>query len=210
MKILHAALAQVPALGFKAAARSYPAPADIFPRGLEAALVEFIRQKSNNSTRDMLQTTYSYDTLMSSDTACAHPSQLIEEAVTRKLVVIQPYIAHWPEAIAIEMMPSNAPYAVKDLAEFVDDVAFYAERAASILALRRIKQFAGAPSKEIHKGAIIGRPLSSGPHDGTPWFVERGKISGIYLSGITSMIGEYPCVEYPRSYALVKELSHRH
>ncbi|KAI9331948.1 COQ9-domain-containing protein [Obelidium mucronatum] len=61
--------------------------------------------------------------------AAAHPDwaalrvpQKIRAAVLLRLDMLKPLVRHWPDALALMAHPQNAPYALKNLAQLVDEI----------------------------------------------------------------------------------------
>ncbi|KEG10037.1 putative dynein heavy chain [Trypanosoma grayi] len=113
--------------------------ARMFPRGFPIALVEHIVVNSNNVTHRRLEECFNKAATLES---VAKNSELyrtgqykppgvknvVEEAMLTKFNCLMPYVKHWPEAVALEWNPVNVPFAIKNMAEFVDTTCYYAER----------------------------------------------------------------------------------
>jgi len=52
--------------------------------------------------------------------------QIMEQAVQQRLQMIVPYLARWPQAIAIMSLPQNVPNSLATLLTMVDDICYYA------------------------------------------------------------------------------------
>lgn len=80
-------------------------------------LVEFFNTSANYELEDKLAT--EQDSQLSTH-------QFLHSAVTTRLKMLTPYIHHWPQAMAMMALPSNAPTALKNLTRMVDDMWYYA------------------------------------------------------------------------------------
>lgn len=80
-------------------------------------LVEFFNTSANDELEDELAT--QQDLQLSTN-------QFLCNAVTTRLKMLTPYIHHWPQAMAMMALPSNAPTALKNLTRMVDDMWYYA------------------------------------------------------------------------------------
>lgn len=63
-----------------------------------------------------------------SNFSCRKPKsqEFIRDAVEIRLRMILPFIETWPQAMAIQAMPQNAPESLRNLSQLVDDIWFYA------------------------------------------------------------------------------------
>ncbi|SCU69896.1 uncharacterized protein TEOVI_000146500 [Trypanosoma equiperdum] len=202
----------------------------LFPRGFSIAVVEHIVASSNQTAHLRLEECFSKYAILStvaknSDTyqlGCYKPPgvrEVVSEAMDSKFSALLPYCEHWAEAVALECLPSNTPFAAKLALEFIDTTCYYAERmrslgsvveAGNILLQSRISDpFAAEPhSIGVSGGVKKGEkndafwqkfattvPLSSGPHAshgmlGYEWYILRMKVGAILSLGMLSFMGE--------------------
>lgn len=54
------------------------------------------------------------------------PKIVIAYAVETRLRMIEPYLSHWPQALAIMTLPPNVPTSLANLLTLVDDIWYYA------------------------------------------------------------------------------------
>lgn len=54
------------------------------------------------------------------------PILFVNNCIKYRLQQIEPYITKWPQAIAIMSLPPNAPTALAQLLQLIDDICFYA------------------------------------------------------------------------------------
>lgn len=198
----------------------------IFSRGFPIALVEHIVRTTNSQVQRHLEATYSKEAILTSiDSnmdAFVHDRLLLptektvaEDAVLAKVRLLQPLANHWPNAVVLEYLPSNLPYTVINLAEFIDTTAFYMERVTALRELlepaRRMLQSkamashirytdTGAATEDsstaaMLRGFIQGIPLSSGPHAGDgsfnlSWYSKRARLAVLYGAATTSLLGD--------------------
>ena len=200
----------------------------MFERGVPAALVEHYVRGSNNAAKQLLLSKYdARNGLANFDSPADVPceSLVVREALASKLTSLFPVIHVWPHAVRIESHPSNAPYALKSLAEFCDDVVFHTERLRSLRAYleseQAVLQLSRGPNplacriRDLRK-TNVGEafPLSRGPHmaEGTlgiDWYVRRARICSAYLACMTCAVGESngrPVTQAPHCMKLLSDL----
>jgi len=56
----------------------------------------------------------------------AELAAFLSNAIKTRLLMLQPYLNQWPQAIALLSKPSNAPHALSNLMTLVNDVCYYA------------------------------------------------------------------------------------
>ncbi|ORC86273.1 putative dynein heavy chain [Trypanosoma theileri] len=111
----------------------------LFPRGFPIAVVEYIVDNSNKVTHQRLEKCFNKSAIFSSIVENKElyrmgyykppdVKKVVEEAMLTKFNTLLPYVHHWPEAVALEWNPANVPFAIKNVAEFVDTTCYYAER----------------------------------------------------------------------------------
>nr|CCD12790.1 unnamed protein product [Trypanosoma congolense IL3000] len=201
----------------------------LFPRGFPVAVVEHIVEESNKTVYLGLDKSFNKSSILK---AVAKNSKLyesgrykppsagdvVEQAINIKFGALLPYCDHWPEAAALEYMPSNAPFAAKSLVEFVDTTCYYVERVKSlqsviasgnILLQARVSDSFCSPHRsnsiaDVHDGSdeelfwknfAYAVPLSSGPYIGDGflgcgWYALRAKVAAVYGVGVLSFMGE--------------------
>jgi hypothetical protein len=199
--------------------------AHLFNRGFPIALVEYVVKSSNQATQRELELTFSKDAVVRSVVANLDffvrghfklPTErdVAEKALLTKIEFLKPLAAHWPNAVALEHCPSNVPFTVINLAEFVDTTAYYMERVSALCELldpaRRILQSKAMSSHILFDGTndnasaaasafltsfLRGIPLSSGPHAGhssfnPSWYLKRGQLALLYGTVTTSLLGD--------------------
>lgn len=197
----------------------------IFSRGFPIALVEYVVKSTNQAVQRELELSYSKDAILSAIEAnldnyiqgrFALPTEgdVAEKALLTKVELLKPLAAHWPSAVALECCPSNVPYTVINLAEFVDTTSYYMERVTSLGELldpaRRVlqskamashiqfagtKENAGLAASSFLRNFLRGIPLSSGPHAGhssfnPSWYLKRGQLALLYGAATTSLLGD--------------------
>lgn len=52
--------------------------------------------------------------------------KFLSTTIKTRLLMIQPYLNQWPQAIALLSKPSNAPNALSNLMTLVDDICYHA------------------------------------------------------------------------------------
>jgi len=60
------------------------------------------------------------------DYSKAELAAFLSNAIKTRLLMLQPYLNQWPQAIALLSKPSNAPHALSNLMTLVNDVCYYA------------------------------------------------------------------------------------
>lgn len=55
-----------------------------------------------------------------------NPAEFATRAVQLRLQMIEPYIAHWPQALGLMSLPPNVPTSLAQLLTLVDDICYYA------------------------------------------------------------------------------------
>jgi hypothetical protein len=250
--VVKAAAAHVPALGFTLGAvelgvadlcgacddasstmlrNMQHAMGHLFARGAPAALVEHFVLASNAGARGVLMAKYDARQWLATCEAVSDvpPASVVAgDALAAKLACLVPVLHHWPAAVRIEVAPANAPFALKALAEFCDDVVYHCERMNSLRVYLEAEQTvlrftqggaatnATADSIRRLRKESIGEhfPLSRGPHLrdgllGLDWYLKRGQVGAAYLAAVTSAIGECngkPATQIPRSMGLARSI----
>lgn len=197
----------------------------LFNRGFPIALVEYVVKASNQAVQRELESTYSksavvrsieenFDQFIQGRFLLPSERDVAERALLTRVELLRPLAEHWPNAVALEYCPSNVPYTVINLAEFVDTTAYYMERVASLNEVldpaRRILQ-SKAMASHIQVGRtsdnpvlssssfldsfLQGIPLSSGPHAGhsginPSWYFKRAQLALLYGAATTSLLGD--------------------
>ncbi|KAK4872687.1 hypothetical protein RN001_014716 [Aquatica leii] len=90
----------------------------LFPRG-GADLVNHFQKRSNEKLVDSLK----------KRVLVAKPDSgrvIVQEAVKNRLEMIVPYLARWPQAIAIMSLPQNVSTSLATLLTMTDDICYYA------------------------------------------------------------------------------------
>uniref|UniRef100_A0A1B6LGU3 Ubiquinone biosynthesis protein n=1 Tax=Graphocephala atropunctata TaxID=36148 RepID=A0A1B6LGU3_9HEMI len=59
-------------------------------------------------------------------TSVKEPQVFVRDAVETRLRMIVPYLAQWPQALALMTLPPNVPTALANLLTLVDDICYYA------------------------------------------------------------------------------------
>ncbi|RNE95526.1 putative dynein heavy chain [Trypanosoma rangeli] len=204
---------------------------NLFPRGFPIALVEYIVESTNKAVHIRLEERFNKNVIINSiarngeNCRAAQYSppgvkNVVEEAILTKINALVPYVSHWPEAVALEWKPSNAPFAVKNLAEFVDTTCYYAERMENLGAViasgnlllksrlgysthhfpQRSEKKDGEYQQETDEERFWRRfvssiPLSTGPHMGEgllsyEWYMKRTKVATVFSLAMFSFLGE--------------------
>ncbi|XP_026808633.1 ubiquinone biosynthesis protein COQ9, mitochondrial isoform X2 [Rhopalosiphum maidis] len=129
-KILQSSLQYVPQHGWSrdtvaagAEELGYPDTVHGLFRDPGAELALHFYSASNDSLSQMLR-----------DGALACPREeskvelaaFLSNAIKTRLLMLQPYLNQWPQAIALLSKPSNAPHALSNLMTLVNDVCYYA------------------------------------------------------------------------------------
>jgi hypothetical protein len=204
----------------------------MFARGPMAALVEHFVQSSNAAARELLLSKYDARMGLESFESVENvplSSVIAGDALSAKIGILIPVLHHWPAAVRLELMPENAPIALKSLCEFCDDVVYHCERMKSVrgyldaetTVIARLSRSARAPAI-IADGIRNSRkdcvgeyyPLSRGPHladgaFGVDWYLKRAQVGAAYLAAVTSAIGECngkPVQHVPSSLQLARSL----
>jgi len=60
------------------------------------------------------------------DCSKAELNAFLTNAIKTRLLMLEPYLNQWPQAIALLSKPSNAPHALSNLMTLVNDVCYYA------------------------------------------------------------------------------------
>lgn len=203
----------------------------MFQRGFPSALVEHVVKRSNLHAQHLLEAKYNKKTIISAIAAneenfslgrLALPSgkNVAEDALLAKVAFLQPFAGQWPDAVAIEWQPSNAPYTIIGLTEFVDTTAYYMERVDNLGKLlepaRRIMNArimasyipsdsdpdASVEEARTHSASadflysfVRGVPLASGPHLGgsafkLDWYTRRAALGVLYGLTVASLLGD--------------------
>ncbi|ESL06695.1 hypothetical protein TRSC58_05628 [Trypanosoma rangeli SC58] len=205
--------------------------ANLFPRGFPIALVEHIVESTNKAAHMRLEECFNKDVIIdyiarngencqTGQYSTPGVKNVVEEAILTKINALVPYVRHWPEAVALEWKPSNAPFAVKNLAEFVDTTCYYAERMENLGAViasgnlllksrlgysthhvpERSEKNDGKYQQETDEERFWRRfvssiPLSTGPHMGEgllsfEWYIKRTKVATAFSLAMFSFLGE--------------------
>ncbi|RNF16453.1 putative dynein heavy chain [Trypanosoma conorhini] len=221
----------------------------LFPRGFPVALVEYIVGNTNKAVHVRLEECFNKNVILDSvarNSALYRAGQyntpgaknVVEEAMLAKINALAPYISHWPEAVALEWKPTNAPFAVKNLAEFVDTTCYYAERMENLGAViasgnlllqsrlgysvdhipdKRVKGDRGNQSEtdeeRFWRSFSSSIPLSSGPYMGEgllsyEWYMKRTKVATVFSLAMLSFVGEEKG-QYRDTRAMVKCITER-
>ncbi|VVC33058.1 Hypothetical protein CINCED_3A022066 [Cinara cedri] len=88
--------------------------------GAELAL--FFYSSSNDSLSQLLKD----GTLKCSKENNAELVKFLASTIQTRLLMLQPYLNQWPQAIALLSKPSNAPHALSNLMTLVNDICYYA------------------------------------------------------------------------------------
>ncbi|EKF27844.1 hypothetical protein MOQ_008419 [Trypanosoma cruzi marinkellei] len=204
--------------------------AQLFPRGFPIALVEHIVENTNKAAHLRLEERFNKNTILDYVAKNSGLYQIgqyklpgvknvVEEAILTKIEALVPYSEHWPEAVALELKPTNVPFAVKNLTEFVDNICYYAERMENLGAViasgnvllqsrlhyppvHRVVDKKGheghqqeTDEERFWRGFSSSIPLSSGPHLGGGllnygWYVKRTKVLTVFSLAMFSFVGE--------------------
>lgn len=117
--------------------------AGLFERGFPIALVEYIVRASNQASLQHLEQQYGTRAQMER-VKCHHESflsgalpmpsavDIADAALAAKVRAIELYISRWHEAVALELRPSNLPFALINMAEYVDNTCYYMERSEAL------------------------------------------------------------------------------
>ncbi|GET87135.1 hypothetical protein, conserved [Leishmania tarentolae] len=197
----------------------------IFNRGFPIALVEHIVKSTNLRVQQELESVFNKDAIIKSISSNVDafvqnrlllPTEkmIAERAILSKVDLLMPLAGHWPNAVALEYLPSNLPYTVINLAEFVDTTVYYMERAATLGDLlepaRRIlgsKAMASriqhgeidrngtSPTSAFLKNFLADISLSSGPYADSSalnvgWYCKRARFALVYGAVTTSLLGD--------------------
>ncbi|KAG5509440.1 hypothetical protein JKF63_06750 [Porcisia hertigi] len=197
----------------------------IFSRGFPIALVEHIVKSTNAQVQQELESAFNKDSIIQRidsnvdafvQNRLLLPTEqnVVERAILSKVQLLTPLVKHWPSAVALEYLPSNVPYTLLNVAEFVDTTAYYMERVVKLgelleLARRTLQSKAMAshiqhgeassndisPTSAFLKAFLQGVPLSSGPYGGHSaldmgWYFKRAQIALLYGTAITSLLGD--------------------
>lgn len=227
-KVLSEALKWVPKYGFSNDAYqqalkqlNIPHSAKLtWPRGFPIALAEHAIRASTITTHETLESKYSKNALVhlisknreafiANKLVLPKTTDVIEDALYTKVKILSPYSTKWHEAVTLEYLPSNIPYAIISLAEFADVTAYHVERIENLTKLieplRNVliyKSKAQLPESNVSSDIndfilsfLQGLPLSSGPHVGglvgqLEWSLRRAKIGSLYCCAMASLMGD--------------------
>ncbi|KAI5645469.1 COQ9 domain-containing protein [Phthorimaea operculella] len=126
-RILQEALVFVPKSGWSveslsagAEAAGYPGISHgLFPNG-GGDLVHYFNVKSNEKLVELMKS-WPKEDLKDSKV----PVKFIENAITERLLMINPYKSTWPRAMAIQALPNNVPNSLATLLSLVDDICYH-------------------------------------------------------------------------------------
>nr|XP_049706746.1 ubiquinone biosynthesis protein COQ9, mitochondrial isoform X2 [Helicoverpa armigera] len=124
--ILENALQFVPKTGWTveslsagAKAAGYPTITHgIFPNG-GGDLVHYFNVKCNTKLVDEMKT------WPKTDSKDKVPAKFIENAIFKRLLMIDPYKTTWAKAMAVQTMPNNVPNCLATLLSLVDDICYH-------------------------------------------------------------------------------------
>ncbi|XP_027854280.2 ubiquinone biosynthesis protein COQ9, mitochondrial [Aphis gossypii] len=129
-KILQSSLPHVPRHGWSrdtvaagAEELGYPDTVHGLFRDPGAELALYFYSASNDSLSRLLR-----DGTLPSPSAesKAELNAFLTNAIKTRLLMLEPYLNQWPQAIALLSKPSNAPHALSNLMTLVNDVCYYA------------------------------------------------------------------------------------
>ncbi|XP_060865691.1 ubiquinone biosynthesis protein COQ9, mitochondrial isoform X2 [Metopolophium dirhodum] len=128
-KILQSSLQHVPQHGWSrdtvvagAEDLGYPDTVHGLFRDPGAELALYFYSASNDSLSRLLRD----GTLTLPRESKAELTAFLTNAIRTRLLMLQPYLNQWPQAIALLSKPSNAPHALSNLMTLVNDVCYYA------------------------------------------------------------------------------------
>jgi ubiquinone biosynthesis protein COQ9 len=128
-KILQSSLQHVPLHGWSrdtvaagAEELGYPDTVHGLFRDPGAELALYFYSASNDSLSQLLRD----GTLALPRESKAELTAFLANAIKTRLLMLQPYLNQWPQAIALLSKPSNAPHALSNLMTLVNDVCYYA------------------------------------------------------------------------------------
>lgn len=138
-KILQAALPYVEAHGWSREAISKGAESQglpgiahgMFPNG-GIELIHYFYQQCNTALVQQLRDEIAAkaETAAAAATAPPAPAEPVVAFVTRalqmRLQMTEPYVAHWPQALAMMSLPQNVPTSLAQLLTMIDDICYYA------------------------------------------------------------------------------------
>lgn len=126
LKILDAALTFVPTHGWKkesiikgAEQVGYPGTiAGLFPRG-GIELIRHYYLKCNKELIDKMKEK------VGDKEKVENPKEFVTWAIKERLLMMDPYIKQWPQALAIMTLPPNVPTSIANQLTLVDDICYY-------------------------------------------------------------------------------------
>ena len=54
------------------------------------------------------------------------PADFIHDAIRIRLLMIEPYLSKWPQALALMSLPANVTTSLANLLTLIDDICYYA------------------------------------------------------------------------------------
>lgn len=54
-----------------------------------------------------------------------NPKEFVTWAIQQRLIMIQPYIKQWPQALAMMTLPQNVPKSLANMLTLVDDICYF-------------------------------------------------------------------------------------
>ena len=93
----------------------------MFPNGAIELINHFYMQ-SNQQLIRQLKDTENISANKSEDEIVA----FVTQALKLRLQLIEPYMKHWPQALALMSLPPNVPTSLAQLLTLIDDICFYA------------------------------------------------------------------------------------
>ncbi|XP_045495592.1 ubiquinone biosynthesis protein COQ9, mitochondrial-like isoform X2 [Colias croceus] len=91
----------------------------LFPNG-GGDLVHYFNIKCNEQLVEQMKT-WPKEDLKDSKI----PAQKVENAIMARLLMLEPYKATWPKAMAIQTLPNNVPNCLATLLSLVDDICYH-------------------------------------------------------------------------------------
>ncbi|KAJ3093208.1 hypothetical protein HK102_000009 [Quaeritorhiza haematococci] len=123
-RLLDASLCYVPTHGWTTQALEEGAKSIGYPSVAHGIAsrggIELVEYSVRKCTREMRKE------MLSRDLTGMRKRDIVREACVVRLNMLAPYIKKWPEALALMALPQNAPNALKNLAELVDEIWFLA------------------------------------------------------------------------------------
>lgn len=128
-QILNASLSFVSTLGWTreaiskgAESQGYPGVAHgMFPNG-GVELIQHFYQQCNQRLIQQLR-----DNIAASKDEKPQPIvEFVTNALRSRLQMIEPYQAHWPQALGIMSLPQNVPTSLAQLLTLIDDICYFA------------------------------------------------------------------------------------